>query len=78
MARKQTVFAETICGRCGIVERREGADASCPPVGWAAVTLIRRDDGSGWTNNTHLIDTHMCPNCTYIVMEAAEPCKSES
>lgn len=39
-----------------------------PPVDWAAGSLVRRDEGSGWTNHTNLFDDHLCPSCQDAVM----------
>ena len=56
------VFTETECGMCGEIDRREGAEGTIPPVGWAEITLIFRHEGNGWENNT-LYNKYLCPTC---------------
>ena len=62
----------TTCGRCGAVDEREGASGFVPPIGWASLHLTRRDEGSGWTNNTHLFREDICPACQEIVLKTLE------
>ena len=67
----QQVITRTGCFRCPKVEERNGAEAGFPPVGWAAISVSVRHEGTGWTNNTRRIDSFFCPDCTEAVCRTA-------
>lgn len=56
------VITRTICGQCGLIDEREGAEGYVPPVSWAEAELTYRERGSGWTNNRKITKV-LCPTC---------------
>ena len=65
------VTTTTTCDVCGSQQVEAGAHSGIPAAGWAEVTLIRRLDGSGWTNTNHLAKV-LCPKCTSKIAVALE------
>lgn len=68
MAEGIRVFTETICGKCGKTNMRDGAEGECPPVDWAKLYLNIREEGSGWTNSKNL-GIIICPKCVEKALE---------
>lgn len=64
------VYTETVCDRCQAVTVRPGAKDGCPPVAWGEVRIIRRLEGSGWTNSERL-EVTVCPSCLAEVIDVA-------
>jgi len=67
------VYTESVCDRCGVVHRREGAGGNVPPVGWAVLQLGYRAEGAGWSGGGRAVKTTLCPDCARVVERAALP-----
>lgn len=62
------VYTITECEMCSKINEREGAEGFVPPVGWAKVELLYREEGSGWTNSTRY-RKQLCPDCAQKVLK---------
>ncbi len=58
------VYTEHRCDRCDKVVIENASNYLYPLAGWASITVTVRHEGTGWTNNTHLISGEICPECT--------------
>lgn len=65
------VYTETICDRCSQSDRREGAEGSVPPVGWAQLDIAYRVAGTGWSGGGRRVTAVLCPACARVVEQAA-------
>lgn len=65
-----TVYTESVCGKCGLVDKREGADGGVPPVGWAQAIVSFRTPGSGWSGGAIHTKATLCPSCAVVVRDA--------
>ena len=60
-------YTETVCSRCGRIEREEGPSQGVPPVSWAWMLLRYRARGQGWSGHGHEMELELCETCAYAV-----------
>ncbi len=67
---KNIVYTETTCGRCGKVQREEGARNEVPPCNWSECQISKRLLNH-WADK-HLLDIFLCPECTEIMLKDSQ------